>query len=280
MQSSYLVRKDNSTRPCPSMKREQLIDEQSRDVELVQLAREAVSKEEMTKHAHCYYLKSGILMRKWRPPNAPASEEWQVVHQIVLPKCCRNEVMSLAHEPPMAGHLGINKTYNKVLSHFFWPKMRCDAAEFCRTFHTCQVVGKPNKPIPTAPLQPIPDCEEPFSEVIIDCVGPLPKTRDGNQYLLTIMCKATCFPEAVPLRNIKVPKIVDSLIKFFTFVGLPHSVQSDQGSNFMSSIMQQTMYQLGIQQFKSSAYHPQITGCFGAFPSNSQKYDKSLLHGT
>ena len=58
-------------------------------------------------------------MRKWRPPGAPALEEWQVVHQIVLPKCCRKEVMGLAHESPMAGHLGINKTYNRVLSHFF-----------------------------------------------------------------------------------------------------------------------------------------------------------------
>ena len=77
----------------------------------MQLAREAVSEEEMTKNAHVLLLlKSGILMRKWRPPDAPASEEWQVVHQIVLPKCYWNKVMSLAHESPMAGHLGINKT--------------------------------------------------------------------------------------------------------------------------------------------------------------------------
>ena len=152
-----------------------------------------------------------------------------------------------------------------MLSHFFWHKMRCDVAEFYRTCQTCQVVGKLNKPIPTAPLQPIPVCGEPFSEVIIDCVGPLPKTRAGNQYLLTMMCKATRFPEAVPLRNIKAPKIVDSLIKFFTFVGLPHSVQSDQGSNFMSSVMQQTVYKLGIQQFKSSAYHPQSQGVLECF---------------
>ena len=214
MQSSHLVREDNSTRPCPSVKREQLIEAQQHDAELVQLAKEAVSEEEMTKHAHCYYLKSGILMRKWRPPDAPTLEEWQVVHQIVLPKCCRKEVMSLAHESPMAGHLGINKTYNRVLSHFFWPKMRHDVAEFCETCHTCQMVGKPNKPIPAAPLKPIPVCGEPFSEVIIDCVGSLPKTRAGNQYLLTIMCKATRFPEAVPLRSIKASKIVDSLIKF------------------------------------------------------------------
>ena len=46
------------------------------------------------------------------------------------------------------------------------------------------MVGKPNQKIPSAPLQPIPAFGEPFSRVLVDCVGPLPKTRVGNQYLL------------------------------------------------------------------------------------------------
>ena len=64
-----------------------------------------MSEEEVVKHSHCFY---GILMRKWRPPNASVTEEWQVMHQIVLPKSYQKEVMSLACESPMAGHLGIN----------------------------------------------------------------------------------------------------------------------------------------------------------------------------
>ena len=87
------------------------------------------------------------------------------------------------------------------------------------------MVDKPNKHVPVALLKPIPACGKPFSEVIIDCIGPLPKTALGNKYLLTIMCKATGFPEAVPLANIKAPKVVDSLMKFFTFVDIPRSVQ-------------------------------------------------------
>ena len=143
--------------------------------------------------------------------------------------------------------------------------MKRDIAQFCRTCHICQVVGKPNKPIPVAPLIPIPVCGEPFCDVIIDCVGPLPKTKSGNQYLLTIMCKATRFPEAVPLRNIKAPKIVNVLVRFFTLVGLPCSVQSDQESNFLSGLMQQTMYQIGVKQYKSAAYHPESQGALERF---------------
>ena len=78
------------------------------------------------------------------------------------------------------------------------------------------MVGKPNQVIPKAGLQPIPAFDEPFSRIIIDCVGPLPKTKSGNEYLLINMCASTRFPEAIPLRNIKTKTIVRALVKFFT----------------------------------------------------------------
>ena len=95
----------------------------------------------------------------------------------------------------------------------------------------CQLVGKPNQKVLVAPLQPLPAVEEPLSRVIMDCVGPLPKTKAGNQYLLTVMYASTRFPEAIPLHNIKAKNIVKALIKLFTMVGLPRSIQSDQGTN-------------------------------------------------
>jgi len=90
------------------------------------------------------------------------------------------------------------------------------------------MVGKPNQKPPVAPLKPIPVLGKPFSHVLIDCVGPLPKSKSGNQYILTIMCVSTRFPEAIPLCSIRTPNIVKALVKFFTLVGLPRSVQSDQ----------------------------------------------------
>ena len=161
------------------------------------------------------------------------SEAWRVFYQVVVPPLYCNDVLKLEHETPLTGHLGVNKTYRKILNDFYWPGLRQDVKRFCRTCSTCQIVGKPNCKPPLAPLKPIPAIKEPFSQVIIGCVGPLPKMKLGNQYLLTIMCLSTCFPEAIPLRNIKAPSIVKALVRFFTFVGLPNSVQSDQGSNFV-----------------------------------------------
>ena len=81
------------------------------------------------------------------------------------------------------------------------------------------------------------------------------------------------------MRNIKAPKIVAALVKFFTLVGLPKAIQSDQGSNFMSGIFQQVMYELGIKQYTSSAYHPRSQGALERFHQilKNMKYDEILL---
>ena len=94
------------------------------------------------------------------------------------------------------------------------------------------------------------------------------------------MCASTRFPEAIPLRNIRKKPIVKALIKFFAFVGLPKSVQSDQGSNFMSGIFQQDMHELGIKQYRSSAYHPESQGALEGFHQTLKNMIRSYCFDT
>ena len=263
-----------------TLSKSQLIQEQQTDPEISKLIFRALPEDEISQVPMCYYIKNGILMRKWRPFDVPADDEWAVYHQIVVPKSYRHEILSIAHESPMSGHLGINKTYHKISNHFYWPGLKSDVSKYCKTCHTCQMVGKPNQTIPKAQLQPIPAFDEPFSRILIDCVGPLPRTKSGDEYLLTIMCTSTRFPEAIPLRNIKTKSIVKALIKFFTFVGLPKSVQSDQGSNFMSGIFQQVMHELGIKQYRSSAYHPESQGALERFHQTLKNMIRSYCFDT
>ena len=272
---SSLVEEDHDIRS-----RSQLSKEQHKDIEIPPLFQKAVSETDLAQDPICFYIKNGILMRKWRSPEVPADDEWAVNHQIiVVPKIYRSEIFSLAHETPLSGHLGVNKTYHKILNHFYWPGLKADVSNYCRSCHTCRVVGKPNQVIPKAGLQPIHAFDEPFSRIIIDCVGPLPKTKSGK-YLLTIMCASTRFPEAISLRNIKTKTIVKALVKFFTFVVLPKSVQSDQGSNFMSGIFQQVMHELGIKQYRSSAYNPESQGALERFHQTLKNIIRSYCYDT
>jgi hypothetical protein len=155
----------------------QLIEEQAKNPEISKLLEMALTEDEVASVPIGCFIRAGVLMRKWRPPEVSADEEWAVVYQVVVPPSYRQEILSLGHETPMASHLVVNKTYDKIITHFYWPGLRQDVAQFCRSCHTCQVVGKTNQKIPVAPLKPITAFEEPFSKVIIDCVGPEPKTK-------------------------------------------------------------------------------------------------------
>ena len=229
-----------------TLSKSQLIQKQQTDPDISKLILRALPEDEISQVPMCYYTKNGILMRKWRPLDVPADDEWAVYHQIVVPKLYRHEILSIAHESPMSGHLGINKTYHKIINHFYWPGLILDVSKYCKTCHTC----------------------------------PLPRTKSGNEYLLTVMCTSTRFPEAIPLRNIKTKSIVKALIKFFTFVGLPKLVQSDQVSNFMSGIFQQVMHELGIKQYRSSAYHPESQSALERFHQTLKNMIRSYCFDT
>ncbi|XP_064088186.1 uncharacterized protein LOC135202611 [Macrobrachium nipponense] len=240
------------------MSRDNLIEAQKHDNTLSKLHDQAVSRSEINK-SPCFYFESDLLMRFYRPPKRSSEDTWSEKRQIVLPLSVRNSVMEIAHDA-YGGHLGIHKTYCKILNCFFWPNMKKDVAKFVRTCHVCQISGKPNQVIPKAPLQPILVPDEPFSKIIIDNVGPLPKTKKGNQYLLTIICPTTRYPIAIPLRNISAKNIANSLLKVFTNFGIPKEIQSDRGSNFTSDLFVQVLKELNIKQTLSAAYHPESQG--------------------
>ncbi|XP_029927354.1 uncharacterized protein LOC115373220 [Myripristis murdjan] len=179
-----------------SVDREQLIREQKNDVTLSSCF--SLVNQKTSDQAVSYFLDDGVLMRTWT-----SGGTHEPVRQIVVPQSLRCQVLCLAHDHCLSGHLGIRKTYTRVLRYFFWPGLKSDVVKYCRSCHTCQKSGKPNQTIPAAPLKPIPVVGEPFEHVIVDCVGPLPKTKSGHQYILTVMCAATRFPEAIPLRSLK-----------------------------------------------------------------------------
>ena len=205
-----------------------------------------------------FYYDNGLLMRFYRPPKCSSLDSWSEKRQIVVPISVRNSILEVAHDGP-GGHLGMYKTY-KILNHFFWPNLKNDVKEFLKTCHTCQVVGKPNQVILKAPLQPITVPHEPFEKIIIDCVGPLPRTKKGNEYLLTIMCPTTRFPEAIPLKNISARNIANHLLRMFTVYRIPKQIQSDRGTNFTSILFSNILKELKVKQILSSTYHPEPQG--------------------
>ena len=244
----------------------ELIGEQKKDQTLSKLKGKIVDvvreSEDLTRPY--FKLRDGVLIRV-RRPIYDSSDNCNVLTQIVIPVPFRNKIMKIAHEHVLSGHFGVSKTHKRVLQHFYWPKMRRDIKNFVRTCHQCQVVGSPNIKITKAPLRPIPVVKEPFHEVLIDIVGPLPKTKSGNTCILTILDRTTRYPEAIPLRTFKAEKVVKVLIEYFARFGLPEVIQSDCGTNFTSKYFSDKMKELQIRHVTSSPYHPESQGSIERF---------------
>ena len=97
-------KQDTIDGPDASLSKSKLISEHENDPKLAPLFKLVLPPVELDKVPVGYYVRNGVLIRKWRPPNVPASEEWAVVHHNVVPKVYRNEILKLAHEYSMGGH--------------------------------------------------------------------------------------------------------------------------------------------------------------------------------
>ncbi|KAL5481930.1 hypothetical protein EMCRGX_G022205 [Ephydatia muelleri] len=142
-----------------------------------------------------------------------------------------------------AGHPGKHKTTDRTLQRFYWPTVRRDIAEFCRRCETCQKSSKA-KP-QRAPLISLAIVDEPFKRIAMDIVGPLPRSRSGNRYVLVICDYATRYPEAVAMRTIE--------------------ILTDQGSNFTSQLIAELYRLLHVRPIRTTPYHPQTDGLVERF---------------
>lgn len=151
--------------------------------------------------------------------------------QLVVPRDARGMVLTLGHSIPWAGNLGTRKTLARIKCHFYWPGLRTDVAQFCRTCSQCQLTS--NKFPSRAPLQPLPLIDTPFERLGMDIVGPLERSKSGHRYMLVITNYATKYPEVFPLKTIKARAVAVSLVQHFSRVGFPCEIVTDQGTNFM-----------------------------------------------
>ena len=72
----------------------------------------------------------------------------------------------------MAGHLGVSKTLDRLLTLFWWPGIGADMERFVKSYDACQRMT-PKGRVGKAPMQKMPIITESFRCVGIDLVGPI-----------------------------------------------------------------------------------------------------------
>ena len=206
-------------------------------------------------------LHDGLVCRQYTP-----SPNLNTVLVPLIPESCRSTVLYQHHDSASATHLGFEKTSARVRQVGYWVGMLQDIEKYCRECTICQCT-KPPKPT-HAPLTTVP-IGRPWEMVAVDVLE-VPVSQHNNRYLLVIQDYMTKWAEAIPIPNQTAGRITKELIKVFSRYGIPDILHSDQGKNFESTILRQTLDAFGITKSRTTAYHPAGDGLV-------ERFNRSLL---
>ncbi|GBM95588.1 Transposon Tf2-9 polyprotein, partial [Araneus ventricosus] len=196
-----------------------------------------------------YLMNQGILYRY-----SPDTESEEA--QLVVPCHERERVLQQYHDSPTAGHSGSEGTYFKIARRYYFPGMRKFIAEYVKNCAECNRY-KPNNQKPAGLLR-TPIYAQRFETLAIDLFGPLPETPTGKKWIFLIEDTSTKWVELFALEDATAQNCAKFLKEeVFLRYGLPRRLISDNGTQFVSAVMQQTCNFLGIKQELIPVYHPQ-----------------------
>ncbi|XP_076454426.1 uncharacterized protein LOC143289311 [Babylonia areolata] len=237
---------------------------QRKDPSLAKVRELARTGSESPQDGTQYVFKQGTLFRVF-------AKQGRSFKQLVVPSELRPTVLAFGHDSSMAGHLGVRRTQERIWQDFYWPGCSSDIRQYCRSCEVCQRTTPKGQNV-RVPLGTVPIVAEPFSKVAVDLVGPIhPSSARGHHYILVMVDYATRYPEAVPLRSIDAPTVVEALWQMWTRVGAPDQVLSDQGTQFMGNVMREVHQLLGIKGLFTSPYHAQANGLVERFNATLKK---------
>jgi hypothetical protein len=182
--------------------------------------------------------------------------------RLVIPsKRVQEKLIQLSHDALLGGHLGRDKTLERLQRSYHWGKMSYDVQSYVRTCPQCQL-NKPAQQKPIGLLTPLPIPGRPWESIGIDFVTGLPLTKEGYSVMMTVVDRLSKFLVLIPtVATFDAQSVADL---FLTHVvkrfGFPLSIVSDRDPRFISHFWEALMNKAGVARKMSSAAHPQTDG--------------------
>ena len=184
------------------------------------------------------------------------AEEDEETGQMVIPKEMRKQLLFNFHNDPTAGHMGIEKTISRITPYYYWSGMRSEIIKYVKSCIECQKY-KPSNLKPMGLIQTL-SSNQRFEVLAVDLFGPLPRTKDGYQWIFMVEDICTRWIEIFPLKEGTAEQCALKLLNEVVLrYGVPRQLHSDNGSQFISAVMQKLTFCLGIKQSLTPVYHPQ-----------------------
>ncbi|KAK1628064.1 hypothetical protein QYE76_002379, partial [Lolium multiflorum] len=182
-------------------------------------------------------------------------------NKICIPESSlRKLLLQESHGGGLMGHFGREKTYAMLSTHYYWPRMYRDVERLCRRCTTCLQAKSTSNPYGL--YMPLPIPYAPWSDISMDFVLGLPRTKHGHDSIFVVVDRFSKMAHFIPCHKSDDASHIASL--FFREVvrlhGIPASIVSDRDVKFMSYLWKSLMAKFGVKLLFSSSSHPQTDG--------------------
>jgi RNase H-like domain found in reverse transcriptase/Reverse transcriptase (RNA-dependent DNA polymerase)/Integrase zinc binding domain/Chromo (CHRromatin Organisation MOdifier) domain/gag-polyprotein putative aspartyl protease len=186
---------------------------------------------------------------------------WYDGERLCVPQQMRARLIYENHDTPIAGHAGGERTYAKMQTHLYWPKMHKDIKRYISSCDTCQR-NKASQLMKAGLLQPLPIPTERWANISVDFITQLPLTKDKHDAIVVfvdMLSKMVHF--LLTTTTASAPATARLFFEeIFRLHGLPRVIVSDRDSKFTSKFWKALFEHLGTELAMSTAFHPQTDG--------------------
>ena len=172
----------------------------------------------------------------------------------------KTALLKASHEHPIAGHPGRARTYDLLSRDYYWPGMLSYIERWVKNCHTCRR-SNPARDARQGVLKPLPVPERAWQHLSIDFITHLPPS-EGNDAILIIACRLTKMRHIIPCKGTCDAEDTARyyLKEVWKLHGLPQTIVSDRGPQFVAEFWKKLTQQLSINALLSTAYHPETDG--------------------
>uniref|UniRef100_A0A9Q8LHQ9 Transposon Tf2-9 polyprotein n=1 Tax=Passalora fulva TaxID=5499 RepID=A0A9Q8LHQ9_PASFU len=176
----------------------------------------------------------------------------------------RAEILQIIHDSASGGHPGVAKTHKLLARYYWWPHSWKDVRRYVLNCATCRR-AKANRHRPHGLLHPLPAPDRPWKHITMDFITDLPhgKTFSGvkAKALLVIVDRHSKDRYMIPCWSMTAKETARLFYEFvWRFQGLPDSITSDRGTQFISHFWKRLCAILGIKHNLSTSFQPQTDG--------------------
>jgi transposase InsO family protein len=156
------------------------------------------------------------------------------------------------------GHFGAETVYEKIWAKgYFWPGMLKQCKELAGSCNACLTWNTGHRGY--NPVQSL-KADQPWDHLAIDLAVDLPETEEGHKHILIVVDVLTRYVVAQPLKTKSMEEIADALYGVFTLLGPPKVIQSDNGAEFVNTLVEELMRVSKIDHRRVAPYNPRANG--------------------